>query len=71
MALEWITYFLIFGKPVIFYLGIATFVSLAITAILGWLVISGKAKFNHHKTFAMITIVLAIIHGLLGLAIYL
>jgi hypothetical protein len=70
-----ITYYLIFGYPLIMYLGILTLLSLLSTATVGYLVFSGKAKppiitFSMHRFLAYTTITLALIHGILGLLIY-
>lgn len=67
-----ITYFLIFGKPLIMYLGIITLLSFLITATIGWMIINGigKISFKRHKVMAYISITLAVIHGLLGILIY-
>ncbi len=55
----------------IMVLGIILFVSIAVTAILGYLVLKGKAKFRAHKTMAMVTIVILIIHGTVAAAYFL
>jgi len=70
--LQNITYFLIFGKPLIMYLGIITLLSFLITATFGILIIKGigKIPFKYHKIMAMISIVLAITHGIFGILIY-
>jgi hypothetical protein len=70
-----ITYYLIFGKPLIMWLGILTLLSFLSTATVGYLVFSGKAKppiitFNTHRCLAYISIGLALIHGTLGLLAY-
>ncbi|MDD4901680.1 MAG: hypothetical protein PHE24_00935 [Patescibacteria group bacterium] len=70
-----ITYYLIFGKPLIMYLGIITLLSFLLTATVGYLVFSGKAKppiitFNTHRCLAYISIGLALIHGTLGILVF-
>jgi len=69
-----IAYYLIFGKPLIMYLGILTLISLLCTATVGYLVFTGKARppitFTTHRLLAYTTIGLALIHGMLGLLIY-
>jgi len=65
-----IAYFLILGKPLVLYLGIITLILLLLTATMGFLVMKGKANFKHHLLLAKITIALALIHGILGLALY-
>jgi len=70
--LQNITYFLIFGKPLIMYLGIITLLSFLITASIGLLITKGLGKipFRFHYTMASISIALAIIHGILGVLLY-
>jgi hypothetical protein len=69
-----VTYYLIFGKPLIMYLGILTLLSILLTATVGYLVFSGKAKppinFNTHRYLAYTSITLALIHGALGILAY-
>ncbi len=61
-----IAYYQILGKPVIMYLGILTLISFLITAGLGHF-----GKYNKlHVTFAAISIILALIHGTLGISAY-
>lgn len=68
-----IAYFLIFGKPLIFYTGILTLLSFLFTALIGFLNYNGiqKIPFKWHPRMAVISITLAIIHGLMGLLLYL
>jgi hypothetical protein len=71
-----ITYYMIFGKPLIMYMGILTFLSILLTATVGYLVFHGKAKppiitIKTHFLLACISIGLAIIHGTLGAFAYL
>ena len=68
--LQNLTYFLVFGKPLIMYLGILTFLSLVTTATLGVLVLHGKVQFKYHLAFAIATISLGVIHGTLGMLAY-
>jgi hypothetical protein len=67
-----ITYFLIFGKPLIMYMGIITLLSFLITATLGVMIIRGigKIPFKWHMTMAIISIALAVIHGVMGILLY-
>jgi len=65
-----IAYFLILDKPLILYLGIITLILLLFAAAMGFLVMKGKAKFKYHLLLARITIALALVHGILGLALY-
>lgn len=67
-----ITYFLIFGKPLIMYTGILTLLSFLFTALIGFLNHKGRHKipFKWHPVMAAISIMLAIIHGLMGILAY-
>ena len=66
--LEQITYYSIFGKPLIMYLGILTFLSLVSTITIIVLKKKGyKIDFKWHPRFAILTLILATIHGLLGI----
>jgi hypothetical protein len=69
--LQNITYFLIFGKPLIMYLGIITLLSFLITATIGILIVTGKGiPFKWHKFMAFTSLTLALIHGILGILLY-
>lgn len=67
-----ITYFLIFGKPLIMYVGIVTLFSFLFTATIAILNKKGiqKIPFSWHPRMAIISITLAVIHGLLGILAY-
>lgn len=67
-----IAYFLIFGKPVIMYLGILTISSFIFTAYAGMANMRGNNKIplKWHSRMAKISITLAIIHGALAVSIY-
>lgn len=67
-----ISYYLIFGKPLIFYLGILTFFSFLFTALIGLLNWKGIRiiPFKWHPRMAVISITLAVIHGLLAILAY-
>lgn len=66
-----LAYKTLFGFPLIGYLGIITFLFMITTATIGYYVLKGKLKFVNHKIFAITTIILATIHALLGILIYL
>lgn len=68
-----LAYTLIFGKPLIMYLGILTLVSLLLTASIGLTSIKGIKwlPFKYHIKIATLTIILAIIHALFALSVYL
>lgn len=67
-----ITYFLIFGKPLIMYLGIITLTSFLVTALIGYLIHHGNQtiSFKWHPRMAVFSITLAVVHGLLGILTY-
>jgi hypothetical protein len=67
-----LAYYLILGKPVIFYLGILTFFSFSLTAVIPILNQKGihKIPFVWHVRFAKLSFALAIIHALLGISTY-
>jgi hypothetical protein len=70
-----IAYYLIFGKPLLMYLGIITLLCFLGAAAIGGLVMKGKVKppfitLKSHALLARIGIGLAIIHGILGILMY-
>lgn len=67
-----ITYYLIFGKPLIMYIGILTLMSFLATATIGYLIHHGNQtiSFKWHPRMAVFSIIFAIIHGLLGILAY-
>jgi len=72
MAFNTITYFPIFGLPFIAYLGMTTLTLIVITAFIGWLNLKrpGKIHFKWHIRAAAISLILAFLHGLLGVLAY-
>lgn len=64
---------LFLGQPLVMYLGIITFLLLLFTATVGFLNFKGIAviPFKWHPRLALITIIIALIHGILGLSILL
>lgn len=68
-----LTYYLIFGKPLIMYMGVITLLSFLTTATIGYLFHHGNQiiPFKWHLRMAVLSITLAIIHGLLGILAYL
>ncbi|OPX64218.1 MULTISPECIES: hypothetical protein [unclassified Methanoregula] len=71
--LQDVTYYLIFGKPLILYLGVLTLLSLLVTASIPLMNKKGIriVPFRWHPVCAGITILLALIHGILGILAYL
>ena len=70
--LQEITYFLIFGKPLIMYLGIVTLGAFLLTASIAVMNMKGirVIPFRWHPRCAVVAISLAIIHGVLGVLAY-
>jgi hypothetical protein len=67
-----IAYFMIFGKPLIMYLGILTLSSFLFTAYIGYMNLKGKTRIPliWHFRMAKISLCLALIHGFLGIMSY-
>lgn len=67
-----VSYYLIFGKPLIMYVGILTLLSFLFTALIGFLNFRGNHKipFRWHPKMAVLSITLALIHGVLGILLY-
>ncbi|MCX6711640.1 MAG: hypothetical protein NT139_01205 [Candidatus Woesearchaeota archaeon] len=65
-----ISTFPILGFPLVAYLGAITFLSFLFTALIGYTNFKGtqKISFRWHPRMAVTSIILAIIHGILGLA---
>jgi hypothetical protein len=63
---------LFLGKPLVMYGGVFTFLLLIFTATVGALNFKGIRiiPFKWHPFLAVITILVAIVHGLFGLSIY-
>ena len=69
--LQEISYYPIFGRPVIMYLGIATLTLLLSTAVAGLLIFRGKKiPFAWHPRLAACTIAVALVHASLGILAY-
>jgi hypothetical protein len=71
-AIRSIAFYLIFGKPVIMYLGIITLICFLTTAYLGYQQMKGNNKIplKYHFMMARISILMALIHGFMGFAIF-
>lgn len=67
-----ITYYLIFGKPLIMYLGILTLLAILFTASIAVMTMKGirTIPLRWHTRCAACAIVLALVHGLLGMLAY-
>lgn len=67
-----ITYYVILGRPLIFYGGLLTLTLLVSTFLIPFLMRRNKKiPFTLHPVLAKITIVLAMIHGLMAILAYL
>jgi hypothetical protein len=69
---EDISYFLIFGKPLILYLGILTLLAFLMTASIAVMTMKGIRiiPFRWHSRCAVFAIILALVHGSLGILAY-
>ncbi|VVB67598.1 Uncharacterised protein [Candidatus Norongarragalina meridionalis] len=65
-----ITYSLVFGKPLIMWMGLLVLLCVLATATMGFLALKGKASIETHKRVAIATIALALLHGTLGILAY-
>jgi uncharacterized membrane protein len=67
-----ISYYLIFGKPLIMYVGIITLISFFVTAVIGYMNLHGMKgiPFKWHPRMAALSLALAVIHGIMGVLIY-
>ena len=67
-----IAYFPVLGRPLIMWLGVVTLLCLFFTATIAFLNKRRirKIPMKYHPLMAKITLVIALIHGLLGLLLY-
>jgi hypothetical protein len=67
-----ITYFPVLGKPLILYLGILTLLAILFTAVIAVMNKKGirVIPFRWHPVCAGCAILLALVHGLLGMLAY-
>jgi len=67
-----VSYFLIFGKPLILYFGVITLLMFLFTASIPVLSRRGVVKipFVWHARMAVLSVCFAIIHGMLGIGAY-
>jgi hypothetical protein len=70
--LESVTYFMVLGKPLIMYIGIITIALFLFTASIPVLNRRGinKIPMKWHMKMAGVSILFAVIHGILGLLAY-
>lgn len=71
--LKEIAYYNILNLPLIFWNGILTITSVFFTALIAYLNKKGihKIPFRVHPKMAVISLILALMHGLLALSVYL
>jgi len=65
-----LTYYSIFGLPLILYLGVSTLFIFGLAALFGFLAMKGKVPLKWHHRVVAIAFALAVIHGLLGILAY-
>jgi hypothetical protein len=65
-----ISYFLIFGKPLMMYLGITVLTLFSITAFFGWRALTGRGTIRQHLMMIKIAFTVAAIHATLGILAY-
>jgi hypothetical protein len=67
-----IAYYLIFGKPVVVYLGLLTFLSFLTAAVIGMNVLKPKngIPFKYHILMVRVSFTIAIVHAFFVLSLY-
>lgn len=72
MVVSAIGYSLVFGKPLVFWVGISVIIGLFATAIVGFLNSKGNRAipFKWHPRLAALTLILAAVHAALALLFY-
>jgi len=66
-----ISYYPIFGYPFIIYLGILAIILFLIAVSISTIFKAKiKSHFKTHRTIAIVSIVIALVHGLMGLLAY-
>ena len=70
--IQQIAYYQLLGKPIIVYTGILTFLSLFATASAGFIIFKKiwRLPFKLHIFLAVTTLILAVIHALMGISLY-
>jgi hypothetical protein len=69
--LQEISYYPIFGKPLLMYIGLAVLLSFSYTAYLGYSIFKGKKiPFKRHQMAAVTSFAIAIVHAILGILLY-
>ena len=69
---QYISYALIFGKPLILYLGMLTLFAFLFTAAIAILNFKGirTIPFKWHPRCAVVALIFALVHGALGILAY-
>ncbi len=62
-----ISYFLIFGKPLMMYLGIIVLTLFSTTAYFGWRALTGRGTVKRHLMMVKISFAVAAVHAVLGI----
>ncbi len=63
---------ILFGKPLVFWLGILVFLSFSLQIYLGVKMVKGRPEFlKYHKLNALILCSIVALHAVLGLLLYL
>jgi hypothetical protein len=67
-----IIYNSILGFPLIFWAGVIAFILLLTVALIGYLLHHGNnlVKFEWHKFLAILLVIIAILHGAMGILLY-
>ncbi|MCX6739532.1 MAG: hypothetical protein NT098_05830 [Candidatus Parcubacteria bacterium] len=64
-------FFIILGKPLVFWLGLIALTDFSLQLYLGYKLVHGRPDyFNAHKTNAMVLTSIVFIHLILGLLLY-
>jgi hypothetical protein len=68
-----IAYTLFLGKPLIMYGGMLSFFLMMFTAVVGFMNFHGNHKipFKWHPRLALTTIIVVVVHAVMGLSVYL
>lgn len=61
-----ITYYMIFGKPLIMYMGMLLFLMICTQVFMGIMVLQGKIGVKYHKAMGFSILIFGAIHGFFG-----
>ena len=65
-----ITYYQIFGKPLILYLGTLSAILLLMAVLFGVMATQGKSNIKMHLNFVKIAVAVSAVHFILGMLAY-